>query len=125
MASYFNKTRGIVTVSLRTGEPAMVGPKKVLVVTPEQDRSPSLLSRVRKGLLARMPDKPAPASTGAASQTQEQIEAPFAPEVPPEEEAPSLKWTKRRLAEYAEDQGLELLAGCTKVEILEAIEGAG
>jgi hypothetical protein len=59
MASYFNKTRGPITVSLRTGEPAIVGPKQTLCVTPEQDRSASLLSRVKKGLLVLVPDAPA------------------------------------------------------------------
>jgi len=122
MASYFNKTRGPVTVSLRTGESALVGPKKVLTVTPEQDRSASLLSRVRKGLLIPLKDKAPKAAPEPAPEP-----APAPEPVPAEEpaEVPSMEWTKSRLTEHAESQGLEVPSSWTKVEILEAITEAG
>lgn len=123
MARYFNKTRGPLTVSLRTGEPALVGPKKYLVVTPEQDRSPSILSRVRKGLLVPVKEKaPKPVPAGA---TKADAPTPEPPPIEEVEEVPSKGWTKGRLTEHAESMGLEVPSSWTKVEILEAIEEAG
>ena len=125
MASYFNKTRGPLTVSLRTGEPSIVGPKKTLTVTPEQDRSASILSRVRKGLLIPLKEKaPKPAPAPVPEPAPEP--APAA-EPPPmgESEVPSMDWTKSRLTDHAESLGLEVPSSWTKVEILEAIEEAG
>lgn len=122
MASYFNKTRGPITVSLRTGEPAVVGPKQVLHVTPEQDRSASLLSRVKKGLLVEIKDKP-PKPTPATAPEPKPVPA-SKPPAESKPEAPSKEWTKSRLTEHAELLGLEVPSSWTKVEILEAIEEA-
>ena len=131
MASYFNKTRGIVTVSLRNGESAVIGPKKTFTPTPEQDRSASLLSRVRKGLLIELkskPLKPSKPSKPAPEPEKEPVvePPPFAdePEDGPEGE-PSMRWTKGQLTDHAELLGLDVSSSWTKVEILEAIEEAG
>jgi len=123
MARYFNRTRGPVTVSLRNGESAIVAPKQVLTVTPEQDRSASILSRVRKNLLVRLPDKPAavPAPTPAVPEVQVPVKPQSQP-VPVE--SPTMEWKKARLVEYAQAKGLEISSSWTKVEILEAIEGS-
>lgn len=123
MASYFNKTRGLVNVSLRTGESAVVGPKKTLHVTPEQDRSASLLSRVRKGMLIPLKSKE---SKIVPDPAPELVPAPVpSPPLPDEsEEVPSMRWTKNRLIEYAGLLDLDVPSSSTKVEILKAIEEA-
>jgi hypothetical protein len=125
MAGYFNKTRGPIAVTLKTGESASIGPKKTLVVTAAQDGSSQLHAMVRRGYLVRLPDAspPAPAPVSAPAE-------PEAPEVEEggaeeEEESPSMRWTKAELLEYAESVDLEVEAGWTKAEILEAIEEAG
>lgn len=121
MAGYFNKTRGLVTVSLKDGASAVVGPKKTMIVPPEQDGSASLHAMVRRGLLIRLkekPPKPVPA-------TEPELTPAPEPPVPEEPEVPSLKWSKPQLMEHAEATGLEVPSGWTKVEILEAIEEAG
>jgi len=109
MASYFNKTRGPVTVSLKNGESSIVGPKKVMVVSPEQDGSASLHAMVRRGLLIKLKEPTLP-----------QIQ-----EVSPVEDAlelPSMQWTKSHLIEHAESLDLDVSSSWTKVEILQAIE---
>lgn len=120
MAGYFNKTRGPITVSLKTGESAMVPPKEVLTVTSGQDGSASLHAMVRRGLLVRLKTssqaEPTPAPTVVTPE-------PLIPEVP--RESPSKQWTKTRLIEHATSKGLAVDSGWTKVEILEAIEEAG
>ena len=117
MPKYYNRTRGPLPVTLRTGESAMVPPKSELVVTPEQDRSASILSRVRKKLLVPLKDEPTP---------QPEPEPVPEPEPTPEPvEVPSMDWTKAQLTEHAEAMGLEVPSTWTKVEILNAIEGEG
>lgn len=122
MASYFNKTRGLVTVSLRTGESAAVGPKKTLVVTPAQDRSASILSRVRKGLLIPLKDR-----TPKSVLDSEPEPTPVPEPAPAEKlvEVPSFEWTKSKLLDHTVAMGLDVPSSWTKVEILEAIEEAG
>lgn len=129
MAGYFNKTRGPVTVSLKNGESAIVGPKKTMIVTPEQDGSASLHAMVRRGLLIRLKEKPpkpvpapAPEPISAPATAPESLPSAEPMEVPSEE--PSMEWTKGRLTVHAEFMGLEVPSSWTKVEILEAIEEA-
>jgi hypothetical protein len=145
MARYFNKTRVPITVSLRDGSSAIVTGKGVLEPTPEQDRSPSILSRVKKGLLIKLPDAPAPKPAAPPAPPAPKIKpapapapAPIpgpAPEPEPEPDddteetddegdAPSMRWTKSKLIEHAEELGLEVSSGDTKAEILDAIEEA-
>lgn len=123
MASYFNKTRGPITVSLRTGEPVVIGPKQTLHVTPEQDRSASLLSRVKKGLLVQIKSAQ-PSTIPATAAPTKPVSASKLPDEPALE-VPSKDWTKSRLTEHAELLGLEVPSSWTKVEILKAIEEAG
>lgn len=123
MARYFNRTRGLVNVTLRTGAPAVVAPKDYLTVTPEEDRSASILSRVKKKLLVSVEDEP----TTDPAPEPEPVTSPIASEPEPVEpvEVPSMDWTKAQLIEAAEAAGLEVPSSWTKVEILGAIEEAG
>jgi len=121
MAGYFNKTRGLVTVSLRNGESAIVGPKQTMIVSPEQDGSASLHAMVRRGLLVRLKTPSTPVAKTAPKPVPSSV-----PTTPVESvKAPSLEWKKSTLVEHAEALGLEVPASWTKVEILEAIEEAG
>lgn len=129
MAGYFNKTRGPITVSLKTGEPAMVPPKGTLNVTEAQDGSASLHAMVRRGLLVRL-KTPSQADTNTtqpvAPSEPVTLSAPPALAASPEPpELPSKQWSKVRLIEHAAAMGLEIETSWTKVEILEAIEEAG
>ena len=127
MASYFNKTRGPVNVSLRDGTPQFVGPKATVDIAPEDDGSASLHAAVRRGLLIRLKEKaPRPAPAPEKQVPAEPPPPPPEPEAEPDDdaEAPSMDWKKSELAEHAESLGLEVPASWTKVEILEAIEGA-
>jgi len=119
MASYFNKTRGLVTVSLKDGASSVVGPKQTMIVSPEQDGSASLHAMVRRGLLIRLKEKPPKVVLAP-----EPAPAPK-PLVSEEPEVPSLKWSKPQLMDHSEAMGLEVPSSWTKVEILEAIEEAG
>lgn len=141
MAGYFNKTRGPITVSLKTGESAMVPPKGTLDVTIEQDGSASLHAMVRRGLLVRLktppqtvvpsvvvpsvpPTPPTPsASSKPSTLVTPSTSAPVVPVTLPE--LPSKQWSKSRLIEHAEAMGLEIETDSTKVEILRVIEEAG
>lgn len=117
MARYYNKTTGLITVTLKDGAAAVVPPKQFLPVPREQDGSSSLRKAVSKGFLLRMEDpKPAPAP----------VEAPPPAEpvsAPEEEDPPSMDWRKDELVAYAEGRSLDV-SGMTKAQILEAIEGA-
>jgi hypothetical protein len=128
MGSYFNPTRGLINVTLRTGEPAVVVPKGTLKVTPERDRSPSILSRVRKGLLVKLVDPPEKTVVEADS-----VERKPAGKAPVREEAakvekptelPTMKWTKPRLLAYAVENDVEVSSAMTKLDILNAIKAA-
>lgn len=131
MVGYFNKTRSVITVSLKNGESAVIAPKKMLTVTSEQDGSASLHAMVRRKLLARVtlqsvsiPVKSESVSTPTPSVP---VEPPPVEPLTPEkqEETPNKQWTKAKLRAYAESMGLDVPFGWTKVEILEAIEGVG
>lgn len=128
MVSYFNPTQGIVNVTLRTGESAIVLPKKTIEVTPQQDRSPSILSRVSKGLLRRLPNKPEPVvrqeNTSEASDVVSSGSEP-ATVVMLEESSPTIKWRKDRLVAFALALGVPVKDDMTKADILLRInEGA-
>jgi hypothetical protein len=127
MARYFNKTRGPVNVSLRDGSPLFIGRKATVDIEPEQDGSASLHAAVRRGLLTRLKEKaPRPEPEKQVPVVAPPPPPPTEPEEAPEEdgEAPSMNWKKSDLVEHAESLGLEVPASWTKVEILEAIEGA-
>jgi len=125
MGKYFNPKRGPVTVSLRTGESAIVGPKKVLRVSPEQDGSAMLHAMVRRKLLIRLPDDVV--AENVVGEVVKSVEPQISKSVDStelKEELPSMKWSKKRLKEYAECKGLEILPGSVKLEILRVIESA-
>lgn len=130
MAGYFNRTRGPITVSLKNGDSAIVGPKATLKVTPEQDGSASLHAMVRRKLLVRLkepvtkPVVPEPDPVPVPPTSPPSFSAEESQESEDWEEPPSLKWTKAQLSEYATDTGLEVPSSWTKVEIIEAIEAA-
>ena len=129
MASYFNRTRGPVNVSLRDGSPLLVGPKATVNIDSRQDGSASLHAAVRRGLLIRLKEKVSRPVSPPEKQVPIESASPPPPEpddVPEDEaETPSMEWRKSELAEHAEALGLEVPSSWTKVEILEAIEGAG
>ena len=112
MATYYNKTRAPVTVSLRDGSSTMVPPRQKLVLTAAQDGSGQIHACVRKGLLVKLRE-PAPAvGEEAAEEAADGVEAP------------SMSWKKDELIDHAEEVGIEVASGMTKAEILGAIEGA-
>jgi hypothetical protein len=145
---YFNKARSPVTVTLRTGEASLVRPKGRLVVTVEQDGSPSLFAMVRKGVLQRekVVASGVPAAPSQVSLSVSPI-ASIAPdlslklfsvverlEVPPNREdvsreepseKPSAEWSKSKLAAFARDAGIVVEARWSKAALLRAIEEAG
>jgi len=136
MARYFNRTRGPVAVALKTGESTIVRPKGTLIVSSEQDGSASLHAKVRKGILVRLEEKPAPAPPVVVPheevppEVDEELDATEPEEVPEDdefeddgiEEVPSMHWTKARLIDYALSLDLDVSSSSTKVEILRAIE---
>ena len=128
MARYYNTTRGVVTVSLRTGESAAVAPKQELVVTVAQDKSASLTAMVRKGYLVLRPERVVVVSTPVppvVPPVQVAVAVPVEDADPTQIEAPSLKWTKAQLLAYAERFGLTFESNqLTKAEILDMIEAA-
>lgn len=140
MARYFNRTRGPVAVALKTGESTIVKPKGTLIVTPEQDGSASLHAKVRKGILVRLEEKPAPAPPVVTPQEEappvdeeelaEEPEGETASEDDEfedddHEDVPSMRWTKAQLIDCANSLDLDVSSNSTKVEILQAIEEAG
>jgi hypothetical protein len=130
MARYYNRTRGLVNVTLRTGESAVVAGKQYLTVTPDQDRSASILSRVAKKLLVPVEDAPSAPEPAPEPEPEPEPECTCGPGdgcdiCGGQPEAPSMQWTKTRLLAHADDLGLEVPSSCTKVEILGAIEDAG
>lgn len=126
MANYFNRTRGPVTVSLRNGDSACIGPKHTLSVTPEQDGSASLHAMVRRKLIVRLKEKtPKPVPAPAPKPVPTPAPVPAASPEDDQSEVPSQEWTRAKLKGRAESVGLEVPSSWTKVEILEAIEGAG
>jgi len=126
MAGYYNRLRSPVNVTLKTGVPAFIPPKKTLVVSSEEDGSASLHAMVRRGYLVRVAAEAAPVVPVEVLQpllsSPPSVEAEVEPEE--EEEKPSIKWTKSRLKEHAAELGVEYPAGATKSEILEWIEDA-
>ena len=125
MARYYNKTSGLLTVTLKNGSAAVVPSKQWLPVESKLDGSSDLQKKVRKGLLVRREDPestPAPAPTPApAADTAPASDFDTGSEV--EEDPPDRDWRKTDLMAYAEDKGLDV-SGMTKAQILEVIEGA-
>lgn len=135
MASYFNKTRGVITLSLRTGESAVVPPKATIHLTEEQDRSASILSRVRKGFLILLKEKKAPVLfvEPSPSTSPKILSSPVAKSDSESDDEcngestankPSMKWTKDQLIDHAMMMGIDV-HGKNKSEILAAIEEEG
>jgi len=53
MSDYYNNTRGPVSITLRGGGSASIGPKTWCFVAPEDEGTASLADAVRKGFLSR------------------------------------------------------------------------
>jgi hypothetical protein len=136
MTEYYNPHRKPVNVTLRTGEPAVVQRNSTLVVTPEEDRSPSLLSRCAKGLLQKLPEKDASPSEvdpeeepqlEEKSESESEVSDKEIEVVEVESEVPEEagggcdeKWTVSQLLEYAADKGYKISA-TRKADIWDSI----
>lgn len=135
MTRYFNRTRGPATVSLKTGESALVAPKAILEVTPAQDGSASIHAMVRRNILVKLKDpvpkvekepkvvKPEPPKEIEEVEEVEVQEVEVTEEASAKKEVPSLQWTKTKMIAHAESLGVELPSSWTKVDILKAIKG--
>jgi len=122
MARYYNKTSGLITVTLKDGSATVVPSKQWLPVAPEQDGSSDLQRKVAKGFLVRRED---PQSAPVLNISPATPAPALVPDSGPEEveDLPSMDWRKGDLVAYAEGTGLSV-SGMTKAEILEALEGA-
>jgi len=127
MTRYFNRTRGPATVSLKTGESALVAPKAILEVTPAQDGSASIHAMVRRNILVKLKEPVLKESKVVEPEPPEVIEEvqEEAEETNVKKEVPSLQWTKIKMIAHAESLGLELPSSYTKIDILQAIKEAG
>lgn len=130
MPRYFNKTPGLVNVTLKDGSAAVVPSKQYLEVSADQDGSSSLRTRVAKGLLIRMEDPPKPdvdpgpeEAPVSESPEEEVDEAEESVEEAAEEaeDGPTMRWRKGDLVEYAEKRGIDV-EGMDKSEILAALQ---
>ena len=83
MASYYNKTKGPVAVSLRRGNSVVVGPKRWAVISPEDEGHESLQRAVIKGFLVRS------AAEAVAPVVEASVPAPTIPEAAPVDVKPA------------------------------------
>lgn len=78
MARYFNKSRGLITVSGRNGMPHPVGPKQWIEFAVGEDTSSSMLLAVRRGILIRssLPEEVAEVAAAPVEAPVELVQEP-------------------------------------------------